>query len=88
MYYSNLFDQIDLCQEGRDLFNRLHSRNIDENAAYAAYQESDEAFVAYLDTFAAAHNVDVSEANLYLYLLFSKKTYAYYKSKGDRKSVV
>ncbi|MBE6941289.1 MAG: hypothetical protein E7455_03250 [Ruminococcaceae bacterium] len=87
MYYTNLFDQIELCQEGRDLFNRLHSRNIDENAAYAAYQEGDEAFVAYLDTFAAEQNVDVSEANLYLYLLFSKRTYAYYKSKGIDDSV-
>lgn len=90
MYYSNFIDQIGLCQGGRDVFNRLHSRNIDAaelDAAYAAYQDGDEAFVAYLDTFAAAQNVDVSEANLYLYILFSKYTYAFYQSKGIDDSV-
>lgn len=29
MYYSNLMDQIDLCQGGRYVFDRLYSRNID-----------------------------------------------------------
>lgn len=90
MYYSNFMDQINLCQEGRDLFNRLYNRNIDAaelDAAYKAYQESDEAFVAYLDTFAAAQNVEVSEANLFLYIYFSKFTYDFYQTKGIDDSV-
>ena len=90
MYYSNLMDQIDLCQGGRDVFNRLHSRNIDPtelDTAYKAYLESDEAFVAFLESFAAAQNVDVSEGNLYLYLLFTQKTYDFFKSKGIDDSV-
>ena len=88
MDYEVFLDKINLCEGGVAVFHKLHQQEDDAafqdvlKDAYQAYDEGDEAFVVFLEKFAAEQNVAVEEANLYLYFRFLERTHNYCQSKG------
>lgn len=79
MDYALLFDKIGLWELGRNRFYELQSRRADPTfsraveEAICAYDESDSAFEAYLDTFSAQEGIPAEELTLYIYLLLSER---------------
>ncbi len=88
MDYTLFMEKIGLCPEGVALFNNLHQRiespafQTALNDAFKAFDNGDEAFCTFLESFAAQQDVHVEEANLYLYLYMLGRTYDFYQSKG------
>ncbi len=88
MDYTRLLENIGLCPEGVAIFNDLHKK-IEAPAfqtaledAYKAFDNGDEDFRSFLESFAAQQDVQVEEANLYLYLYMLGRTYDFYRRKG------
>lgn len=88
MDYSLFMEKIGMCPEGVAVFNKLYTRCGNPTfcdavkAAYQAFDEGDEAFQGFLQSFAEAQNVKVEEANLFLYIYMLDRTYQCYQSKG------
>lgn len=85
MDYIEFMNRIGLCPEGIAVFNKLYSIASDAviRNAYKAYDEGDETFQGFLETFAKESNVSAEEANLYLYLRYLvDRTYSFYQNKG------
>ncbi len=84
MNYTDFMSRIGLCDEGIAIFNKLN--NCASAAAikdaYTAYDDGDETFAIFLDTFAKEHHVSPEEANLFLYIHILGRTYEFYQSKG------
>ena len=88
MNYERFFTETRFSQEGQAAFLGLHSRMSDDSfaescsEAFSAYNESDEAFGAYITDFAKRENVSAEALTLYLYIRFSEHTYDEYKKRG------
>ena len=86
-------DGIGLCNGGREVFYKLHSRIAESGfrdavaAAFRAYDADDSAFADFLVTFAADQGVSAEEANLYLYILLAQRSYSFYREKQIEDSV-
>lgn len=93
MDFEKLFQEIGLAEEGIETFYTIHKRSQDPvfeaamEKAYAAFDESDEAFAAYLDTFAAQEDLAVEVLNLYIYLRLCERTLAIYRQRGIEDAV-
>lgn len=93
MDFEKLFQEIQLAEEGKETFCAIHKRSKDPafeaamEKAYAAFDESSDAFSACLDTFAAQEDLAVEVLNLYIYLRLCERTLALYREKGIDDSV-
>lgn len=88
MNFPLLFEKIGLTQEGKDSFYHIHKRTEDPAfreklcGAFAAFDQGDQVFAAYLEEFAQQENLSVEVLNLYIYLRLCERALEGCRAKG------